>query len=137
MTRDVPPMRPCPNALAALGVPAKKWLTRIDLYHQLKAAQTYLETAPLEESSICQAAMEAGLSLHHFIRTFHELFGLTPHQFLGKRRIEVAKLKLKESDLAVTEIALEVGFKDLSAFGREFKSETTQTPRQYRKSSRA
>jgi len=134
---DVPVRLPCPNGLAALGVPAKRWLTRMDIFNQLQQAKSYLQTAPLDEANICQAAEEAGMSLHHFIRHFHDLVGTTPHQFLARRRIEEAKRLLETSDLSVTELALEVGFKDLSAFGREFKNEVGESPRDYRKNKRA
>lgn len=137
MPDEIPVPRACPAALAALGVPAKRWLTRIDIFHQLQTAKTYLETAPPDEASICQAAEEAGMSLHHFIRNFHELYGITPHQFLSRRRIEEAQKLLEREELSVTEVALEVGYKDLSAFGREFKSVVGQSPRAYRKDKRA
>jgi len=137
MPDEVPLPRACPSALAALGVPAKRWLTRIDIYHQLQTAKAYLETARPDEASICQAAEEAGMSLHHFIRNFHDLYGTTPHQFLSERRIKEAQGLLEAGDLSVTEVALEVGYKDLSAFGREFKSVLGLSPSAYRKSKRA
>ena len=47
-------------------------------------------------------------------------------------RCEAAKLCLDRADLAVNEVALQMGFTDPSAFHRSFKKWTGLTPGQFR-----
>jgi AraC-like DNA-binding protein len=63
-------------------------------------------------------ARSAHLSRAHFIRSFREAFGETPHRYLQRRRIERAMALLRETDRPVTEISLDVGFASLGTFGR-------------------
>jgi transcriptional regulator GlxA family with amidase domain len=124
---------PCPAALGMIGVPARRWLTKADLYAQLEEARAFMDTCPLETVNQAACAEHAGLSLHHFLRLFHEVHGITPHQYLARRRIGVAKQLLEETQRSVSEIAVEVGFGGASAFGRMFKQEVGSSPSTYRK----
>src|SRR5262249_36876396 len=49
------------------------------------------------------------LSRAHFIRSFRDTFGETPHRYLQRRRIERAMALLRDSDLSVTDICFDVG----------------------------
>src|SRR5690349_4580920 len=82
---------PCPAALGMIGIPARRWLTKADLYVQLDQAKSFMDMCDLESVSLSDCAEHAGMSLHHFLRLFHEVNGLTPHQYLVKRRITIAK----------------------------------------------
>lgn len=124
---------PCPAALGMIGVPARRWLTKADLYAQLEQAKAFMDTCPLDSVSLTECAEHAGLSMHHFLRLFHEVHGVTPHQYLARRRICVAKQLLEETQSSLSEIAVEVGFGGVSAFGRMFKQEVGCSPSHYRK----
>lgn len=119
--------------MGILGTPAVRWKTRADLYEQLERARLHLDTCDLSEVSVKSAAQEAGLSLHHFIRLFHERYAKSPHTYLRERRHRVALLMLGNFELSVTEIALDVGFESTSAFGRWFKKTVGKTPSEFRK----
>jgi AraC family transcriptional regulator len=116
-----------------IGVPAKRWATRADLYKQLDKAKQLLDTCSLDGVTVSECAREAGLSLHHFLRLFHETHGMTPHQYLTERRIRAAQELLVGSETSVSEIAVEVGFRSASALGRAFKGQTGVSPSNYRK----
>ena len=66
-------------------------------------------------------AASAHVSRAHFIRSFRETFGETPHRYLQRRRLERAMALLRETDLPVTEICLDVGFVSLGSFSRTFR----------------
>ncbi len=126
-------MRPCAMALAAMSVPAQRWDTRTDLIVQLAKAERYvLEVAP-EEFCLSAACQIAGLSLHHFLRLFHEVYGVTPRQFVAIRKVEGAKRLLVENDANVAEVAVEVGFSNASAFSRFFRIHAGCSPSEFRK----
>jgi AraC-like DNA-binding protein len=108
----MPAIKPCSAAMGILGTPAVRWRTKADLFEQLERARIYLETCDLEESCITDAAAAAGISVHHFVRLFHERYGTTPHAYLCQRRARIAEALLRSSEMSVTEIALETGFRE-------------------------
>ena len=77
-------------------------------------------------------AKVAHTSEAHFIRTFRDTFGETPHRYLQRRRIERAMFLLRETDLSVTEICLDVGFNSLGTFSRTFQEIVGDPPTTYR-----
>jgi AraC family transcriptional regulator len=81
-------------------------------------------------------ATEAGLSPFHFLRVFSRVLGVTPHQYLVRSRLRHAARLLVEDDRAVTDIALDVGFADLSNFVRSFHRAAGISPVGFRKAAR-
>ena len=73
------------------------------------------------------------LSPSYFIRAFKEETGISPINYLLKVRIERAKELLVESDMKISDIALNVGFSNQQRFNEIFKKHTKITPLQYRK----
>ena len=88
---------------------------------------------PLE---IAVLATAAGLSRAHFIRSFRDAFGETPHRYLQRRRIERAMHLLRTSDTPVTQVCLDVGFTSLGSFSRTFRDVLGTSPRAYRRQER-
>lgn len=82
--------------------------------------------------SLAELAHSAGLSPYHFLRIFKGVTGVTPHQWLLRARLREAAQLLVTTEDAVTNIALDVGFEDLSNFIRSFRAEFGVSPRQYR-----
>lgn len=85
---------------------------------------------------LADLAAVAGLSRYHFLRTFKNVVGVTPHQWLLRIRLRDAAEVLRTTSLPVTDVALNVGFDDLSNFIRSFRAEYGISPRRYRASSR-
>lgn len=69
---------------------------------------------------ISTIARELGISPFHFIRQFEALFGVTPHQFRLRRRLDRAKLLLAKGEHSVTEVCMEVGLSSLGSFSSLF-----------------
>ena len=80
---------------------------------------------------VAMLAREAYASSAHFARSFRRAFGETPHRYLLRRRIERARELLRETDLRVTDVALEVGFASLSSFSHAFRELTGESPGAY------
>ncbi|WP_287096233.1 AraC family transcriptional regulator, partial [Mesorhizobium sp.] len=66
--------------------------------------------------SLAALASETATSPYHFLRTFRRVAGMTPYQFLLKTRLHRAAVRLRMSDEAISTIAFEAGFNDLSTF---------------------
>ena len=77
-------------------------------------------------------ARHAGLSPYHFLRTFRRVTGLTPHQYLLRKRLREAAIRLRRSG-KIIDVALDCGFGDVSNFNRAFRREFGVTPRAYRR----
>lgn len=90
-----------------------------------------------KELNLAELAREARLSPYHFLRTFQRLTGVTPHQFVLRKRLREAALRLARERTQVVDIALECGFGDLSNFNHAFRSEFGVSPRGFRSQMRA
>jgi AraC-like DNA-binding protein len=88
------------------------------------------------ELDLEQAAKQAGLSPFHFLRLFSRVLGVTPHQYLVRSRLRHAARRLADDDIAVTDIAYDVGFGDLSNFVRTFHRAAGVSPTKFRQASK-
>lgn len=79
-------------------------------------------------------AQEAGLSTSHFIRSFRESTGKTPHQFLLDRRVQRAQTLMRDPRTSLSEIARSSGFADQHHLARVFRRIRGITPSAYRRS---
>jgi AraC-like DNA-binding protein len=82
------------------------------------------------------AAGQAELSPFHFLRLFASVLGVTPHQYLVRSRLRHAARLLADDERAVTDVAYDVGFGDLSNFVRTFHRAAGVSPRRFREASR-
>ena len=64
---------------------------------------------------------------------FKSVTGLTFREFLTRRRIVRAIDLLRDQDRSLTDVYLDVGFKDLSHFSRVFRKVTGQSPSRFRR----
>ncbi len=85
-----------------------------------------------DEVTLEQAASISGLQIHSFCRFFKGLTNRTFSDFLNEVRIGYASKLLQQSDLAVTQIALESGYVNISYFNRCFKKIQKVSPKEYR-----
>lgn len=90
--------------------------TRHDANRRLLRARDWMDRGFADALDIEAVADSVHLSRAHFIRSFRETFGETPHRYLQRRRIERAMSLLRETDRSVTEICLDVGFTSLGTF---------------------
>ena len=104
---------------------------------RLLRARDAMDRSYADALDIEALASAVHLSRAHFIRSFREAFGEPPHRYLQRRRIERAMSMLRETDLSVTEICLEVGFASLGSFSRTFRGILGTTPTAYRERSRS
>jgi AraC family transcriptional regulator len=102
-------------------------------WQQKKVAQ-FIEENLADEISLSSLARLIQLSPSHFSRAFKQSFGMPPHRYLTRQRIERAKALLGERKLSVTEIGLDVGFSETSSFTATFRKVTGETPTAYRRS---
>ena len=98
---------------------------------QQKKVADFIEENLAGDVPLSALAAIADLSLYHFARAFKRSFGVPPHRYHVGRRIERAKVLLR--DHSVTEVGLAVGFAETSSFSTAFRRMTGTTPREYRR----
>lgn len=86
-----------------------------------------------EHITLKQAAEIMHMSTKYFSSFFSKTFLISFVQFLNNYRIDQACILLKTTDLPILEIALEVGFENISYFTKKFKELKGTTPKEYRK----
>jgi len=119
-------------ARVAAGRPRKtEKATDRDRRRAVEAA-IWLEENHAEDVDLERTASQAGLSPFHFLRTFSSTLGVTPHQYLVRTRLRHAARLLGTTDRPVIDIALDVGFADLSNFVRTFHKAAGVPPSRFR-----
>ena len=86
--------------------------------------------------ALASCAREAQLSPFHLLRLFADVLGVTPHQYLVRARLRHAARLLADGARSITDVALEVGFADLSNFVRTFRRAAGVSPRSFRLAAR-
>jgi AraC-like DNA-binding protein len=72
------------------------------------------------------------MSVYHFLRTFRQVAGLPPHQYVLHTRLRRAAVRLRTSNHPISAIAFDAGFGDLSTFNRRFRRVMGCSPGAYR-----
>lgn len=108
---------------------------RLNPHKQIRLARLFLDRSYCEPITIDDLSREVALSPFYLIRSFRHVYKQTPHQYLVGQRIAKAKELLRNSDLSITEICVEVGFESLGSFSTLFRKVAGVSPSAYRSSS--
>jgi AraC family transcriptional regulator len=100
---------------------------------RLAAVLDHIEAHLGEGISLEDLAAVAQLSPFHFTRAFAQTTGRTPHAYVVERRLEAAKVLLKEGDLSIEAVGRRCGFANPSHFSTRFRRAEGVTPRAYRR----
>jgi len=119
------------SVIQRAGHPQRKASAAVRKPGVVAAVLRQLESRLAEPHSLDDLARLAGLSRYHFLRT-KSVTGVTPHQWLLRARLRYAAHRLATTRAPVTDIALDVGFEDLSNFIRSFRAEFGVSPSCYR-----
>ncbi|MBO9708144.1 MAG: helix-turn-helix transcriptional regulator [Caulobacter sp.] len=94
----------------------------------------HIDEAYAEPCGLAELAALGGFSRYHFIRLFRAVTGESPRQYVIGARLRAAADRLIDTAEPVTEIALDVGFNDLSHFNATFRQAFGRAPSQWRRS---
>jgi AraC family transcriptional regulator len=103
-------------------------LTQAQLERSLNHIHTHLD----RELSLGQIAAVINISPTYFASLFKHSIGISPHQYVIRQRVKRARSLLLKTDLAIADIALQVGFSSQSHLTQQFKRFTGMTPKQVR-----
>jgi AraC family transcriptional regulator len=120
------------TALEADAIPAKKRVTREELYKRLTIVKDYISSCYPEEITLEHLSATCYLNPFHLLREFKKLYHITPHQYLIKTRLQEAERMIATSQKPIIRVLQEVGFSDPASFGKLFKKQFGVSPGAYR-----
>jgi AraC family transcriptional regulator len=97
----------------------------------------HVETNLSRKILIRELARPLGLSARHFCRAFKCTFGVSPRDYMLRRRIEVAQALMLTTSEPLSSIALRCGMCDQPHFTRSFQRIVGETPYAWRRTRRA
>lgn len=116
------------SSFGAISAPAQHGLAD----WQVRKVTSYMQDHLGEAVGLDDLAALVGLSRFHFCTAFRKATGRTPHAQLVELRMDRARRMLTIPNLAVTEIALAVGYETPSSFTAAFRKATGTTPSAFR-----
>lgn len=102
-------------------------------YQLILQALEYIEAELKSPLSVTSLSRRTGYSMYHFIRLFQAVTGITPGDYIARRKItEAAKDLQRWPKRSFQDIALDYHFNDYETFARAFKRLLHTTPTQLR-----
>lgn len=99
----------------------------------LEAIDRYIEQHLSRRISVAQLAGSVYLGESQFHQLFKQRLGITPHQYVLTKRVEMAKSLLEQSRFTLGQIAELTGFSNQSALTHTFSRLQGVSPSQYKK----
>lgn len=97
-----------------------KTATRKDLYRRILRGREYIDQSFALPLSIEMVARHAAMSEYHFFRLFKTVHGISPHQYILRKRLEAGR-ELLQKQYSVSTAAIDCGFSDIYSFSKAFK----------------
>lgn len=98
----------------------------------LRELLAWIDAHIAQKLTLDELAARAGTSRALFTRRFRSATGQSPHQYLTRRRVEIAQRLLRDTERDLAWIAQETGFSSQSHFTAWFRTLTGSTPGLYR-----
>lgn len=98
----------------------------------LRRIEDHVEARLSEEIPVAELAELLEISSSHFAHVFKESTGMTPLQFITRRRVTRAQQLIRETRRSLIDIALEVGYSSPSHFAQVFRKVTGVSPTEFR-----
>ena len=119
------------NYIESLPFESRGWLAGLRDHH-VGRALNLLHEDPLRGWTLAVLAKEAGLSRSSLAERFTDFVGTPPMQYLQKWRLQMAAVKLSETDANIASVAADIGYESEAAFSRAFKKHVGQPPAEWR-----
>ncbi|CAE6950652.1 helix-turn-helix domain-containing protein [Vibrio alginolyticus] len=107
--------------------------TRKESRFDLEAIDRYIEQHLSHKISVAQLAGRVFLGESQFHCLFKDQMGITPHQYVLGKRIDMARELIKQGQLSLGQIAEFTGFSNQSTFTHTFTRLQGLSPSQYKK----
>lgn len=102
-------------------------------FQKLQSVIAHTENHLADPPDIKTLSAIAKMSPFQLDRRMRQAFGLSTGQWVLQQRLDLARKELLETDTPIAEIALNAGYRDQSAFSRQFHRATGLTPSAFRR----
>ena len=102
-------------------------------YERVQSAIDYIENHLTESIPLESVARAACFSLPHFYRIFHALVGHSIKEYIRKRRLSEAAIRIATTPESLIQICFDYQFNSQESFTRAFQSMFGITPGRFRK----
>ncbi|MBE5039685.1 AraC family transcriptional regulator [Ructibacterium gallinarum] len=109
-------------------------LKRIGEKDLAASAIAYMQEHICENLSLIQIADAMGVSRTSLKNTFREQVGQGVMRYFAQKKMELAKILIREGNRNISQISAYLGFDSIHLFSRRFKQLTGMTPTEYGKS---
>ena len=107
---------------------ADRGLLGLLAHRQLGGAVRAMLEEPARNWSLNELAARANASRASFVRMFQRVAQRAPLEFLTELRLELASRKLRNTSLALSDVAAEAGYQSESSFSRAFRRRFGRPP---------
>lgn len=105
----------------------------MDYREPVEKVINYIEENLQGELNLADLARVSGYSPYHFLRVFRDAVGLTPADYVRKRRISEISKEIMRGNQHIAPIAFRYGFNSKENFARAFQAEHHILPTEYKK----
>ncbi len=123
--------------MLALLMPDARSSARVDTASLSNKAKQYMKEQASRPLTLRQVAAHCGVTSEYLCRLFRRNEGISPLQYLRRRRIETAVTLLRTTTLEVHEIGRQCGFDSPSYFAKTFKAYLGLSPSEFRSNKQA
>jgi AraC-like DNA-binding protein len=100
---------------------------------QMRVVERYIEEHLDQQILVANLSELVHLSEAHFSRAFRLAYGVPPHAYIVRRRLELAAQLMLAGREPLSEIALRCGFHDQAHLSKQFRQLTGETPAAWRR----
>jgi AraC family transcriptional regulator len=100
---------------------------------QMRSVESYIDAHIDQQILVSNLSDLLDLSEAHFSRSFRLAYGVPPHAYIVRRRVELAARLMLASRAPLTEIALKCGFHDQAHLSKQFRQLRGETPAAWRR----
>lgn len=100
---------------------------------QLKRAIDFMDSVFLSNPPLDQVARQSHMAANSFHRLFKKAMGLTPFEYMKRKRLDEARRLLGDGSLSVKEVAMLSGYENPLYFSRVFRNHFGSPPSDFRR----
>lgn len=105
---------------------------RLNAIYRFREIINFMDAHYKQNPSLQDLAKKAGMAPEYFHRQFRKVFRTTPHEYMQRRRMNMAQHLIRKTDVSIKEIATQCGYDNPFYFSRIFTQWLKMTPSEYR-----
>ena len=93
--------------------------------------RNYIDSLVIPKVDLDDISVKFGLDKGYIVHRFTKKYGISPYKYITAKKIECAKIMLREKSMTISEISSSLGYSGTQHFSSSFKKATGKTPTEY------